>query len=58
MNSMALYCNYVANGDYPLFARMMFNHVGTHLVVLIGVPFGIWLLYRIARWTLKGFRPA
>jgi hypothetical protein len=56
LTNLAMYCNYVAGGDYPLFARLMFSHVATHLKILVGAPLAIWALDGVGRWVVLGFR--
>lgn len=52
------YCNAMTEGDYPMFARVMFFHVGTHVAILLGAPVAVWVCYRVSLWIVAGFRPA
>lgn len=57
-DGMQYYCNIVAGGDYPLFARLMFAHVTKHLAILFSVPVAVWVCYRVILWILSGFKSA
>jgi hypothetical protein len=49
-------CNIMTEGNYSLFARIMFQNVMSQLALLVAAPLATWLLYRTARWVLKGFQ--
>jgi hypothetical protein len=49
-------CNYMTDGDYPLFARIMFERALVQILVLIAVPIGAWMGWRILKWIVRGFQ--
>ena len=54
----AIYCNVLADGDYVLFTKAMFEIVSTQIAVFIGVPLLVLAIYHVSRWVVRGFKSA